>query len=305
MSRQRVRFLTFTVDHCDDHDMSRRNNNVRGPTSALTEFLRVRSYMLTQIWCSHNDIGVGHHADDYRTSCAHERGRAACCGSKHRRPSRRRRRERAASSRRGTFSTTLTAILIHTSLQEKEYASDNLDDTDTEKPPPAKKRKLTKAQEAKQKAAAKKAAAAKKKAKKGGNDDDYSDNEDEDAYTALSKMWKDETRPPNGGFCTCAKCGKQFTVVSLSFPLPSLPLSPSPLPTHPLTHPHLSGRQNTHNRQPHPPATSATPASNPPPPPTPSKSPLSPASARPPTREASRILKRGTYRVWRRCAWGL
>ncbi len=210
-------------------------------------------------------------------------------------------KERTSSQHRKRY------VLPHSShhssdiaTQEKEYASDNLDDTDTEKPPPTKKRKLTKAQEAKQKAAAKKAAAAKKKGKKGnGDDDDYSD-EDEDAYTALSKMWKDETRPPNGGFCTCAKCGKQFTVVS-----PSFPPSPSPPLLHHHSHLPPDHRRNTHNQQPNPPATSATPASNPPPPPpTPSKSLLHPESARPRTREASRILRRDGLRVWRRCAWG-
>lgn len=69
-----------------------------------------------------------------------------------------------------------------------------------------KKRKLTKAAEAKLKANA--------KAKKKQEDGDYQDS-DEDAYTALSKMWKDDTKPANGSFCDCAKCGKQFTVVSM------------------------------------------------------------------------------------------
>lgn len=73
--------------------------------------------------------------------------------------------------------------------------------------PPQKKKKLTKAAEAKLKAQAKKTA----KKKSGDGDDDES--EADDAYTALSKMWKDETRPSNGSFCECAKCSKQFTVV--------------------------------------------------------------------------------------------
>lgn len=83
-----------------------------------------------------------------------------------------------------------------------------MDDTDIEQPPSKKKKKMTKAAEAKLKAQAKKAAK-----KGGGDDDDYS--EEEDAYTALSKMWKDEARPANGSFCNCAKCGKQFTVVRI------------------------------------------------------------------------------------------
>lgn len=38
--------------------------------------------------------------------------------------------------------------------------------------------------------------------------------EDEDAYTALSKMWKDTTRPPIGSLEECAKCGLEFSFVS-------------------------------------------------------------------------------------------
>ena len=92
------------------------------------------------------------------------------------------------------------------SQDDREYNSDNLDESESEKPAP-KKRKLTKAAEAKLKAQAK--AKAKKNKKKG----DDSDDEDEDAYTALSKMWKDDTKPPNGSMTECAKCSTQFTVV--------------------------------------------------------------------------------------------
>lgn len=74
---------------------------------------------------------------------------------------------------------------------------------------------MTKAQETKAKAAAKVKAKAKGKGKKG-DDDDFEDDEDdeEDAYTALSKMWKDSSKPPVGSFEPCARCSKQFTVVS-------------------------------------------------------------------------------------------
>ncbi|KAF9481314.1 RNI-like protein [Pholiota conissans] len=76
-----------------------------------------------------------------------------------------------------------------------------------EKPTPAKKRKLTKAAEAKLKAKEKK-----KRGKKGSDDEEY--NEDDDAYTALSKsMWTNgASKPPVGSFDKCAVCGKQFTV---------------------------------------------------------------------------------------------
>ena len=89
-----------------------------------------------------------------------------------------------------------------------DYASDNLDDTDTEARP-KKKAKLSKAAEAKAKAKAK----SKAKKKKGNDDGDYSDSGSDDAYTALSKMWKDNKKPPVGSFEDCAKCGNQFTVV--------------------------------------------------------------------------------------------
>ena len=93
-----------------------------------------------------------------------------------------------------------------------DYSSDNLDDTDTEKAPPKKKAKLSKAAEAKLKAKAK--AKAKGKKKKGEDDEDYNESDSgEDAYTALSKMWKDPNKPPVGSFAECAKCGTEFTVV--------------------------------------------------------------------------------------------
>ena len=69
---------------------------------------------------------------------------------------------------------------------------------------------MTKAAEAKAKAAAKAKATAKKKKD---DDDDSKDNEEEDPYNALSKMWKDTSKPPVGSFETCARCDKQFTVV--------------------------------------------------------------------------------------------
>ena len=75
---------------------------------------------------------------------------------------------------------------------------------------------MSKAAEAKIKAKEKEKAKAKAKGKKKAKDDDgdYEDSEDEDAYTALSKMWKDSAKPPVGSFEECARCKKQFTVVS-------------------------------------------------------------------------------------------
>lgn len=103
----------------------------------------------------------------------------------------------------------------------EEYASDKLDESEGEEPA-LKKRKLSKAAEAKAKAAAKEKAKAKAKGKgkgkRGDDNDDYEEgsDEEEDAYTALSKMWKDSAKPPIGSFEECAKCSKQFTVVSSS-----------------------------------------------------------------------------------------
>ncbi len=118
-----------------------------------------------------------------------------------------------------------------------------MDETDTE--PAPKKRKLTKAAEAKLKAQEK--AKAKKGKKKGDDDGDYEDGEsDEDAYTALPKMWKDQNKPPVGSFEDCAKCSKQFTAVSLPpSPVaimhnakirPNIPWLPNPLLASYVTH---------------------------------------------------------------------
>lgn len=87
---------------------------------------------------------------------------------------------------------------------EDGYNSEHLDESEDEKP--TKKRKMTKAAEAKAKAAAK----AEAKKKKGDEDED---SEEEDPYNALSKMWKDTSKPPVGSFENCARCNKEFTVV--------------------------------------------------------------------------------------------
>ena len=98
--------------------------------------------------------------------------------------------------------------------QASGYNSDDLDDPEgeEEEEAPAKKRKLTKAAEAKQKAKAKK--------KKGSDDENY--NDEDDAYTALSKsLWTNNgsssSKPPVGSFEECAVCEKQFTVVCPDF----------------------------------------------------------------------------------------
>jgi hypothetical protein len=95
-------------------------------------------------------------------------------------------------------------------LQERGYASDDLDGS-AEEEPTNKRRKTTKAADGKSKGKAK--GKAKKKAKK---DSDDEENGEDDTYTALSRsMWANaQPKPPVGSFENCVKCGQQFTVVS-------------------------------------------------------------------------------------------
>jgi hypothetical protein len=97
---------------------------------------------------------------------------------------------------------------LNSSIQDG-YGSDDLDEPEAEKAPAKKKRKLTKAQEAKLKAEAK------AKAKKNKELDESEEEKEVDTYTAPSKSkWTDAKKPPAGSIENCAKCGKQFTVVS-------------------------------------------------------------------------------------------
>ncbi|KAJ2928494.1 hypothetical protein H1R20_g8594, partial [Candolleomyces eurysporus] len=193
--------------------MSRaRNNNVRGPTSALTEFLRASGITPTTVARrAATQQGQQQAAAGLSNDDSQQQQDEAGSSSGSRRPSR-------AASRRGA------------NRRESGYGSDNLDEDDEgnreedqdengadeeaveeperNSPAPAKKRKLTKAAEAKLKAQEKKKA--KGKGKKG-SDDEYQD--DDDPYTSLSKsMWSSGSKPPVGDFENCAKCEKQFTV---------------------------------------------------------------------------------------------
>jgi DNA repair protein RAD7 len=95
---------------------------------------------------------------------------------------------------------------------EQETAHSTVQDGRTDSQTNGKKRKLTKATEAKLKA--------KEKKKRGVKDsnDDYMD-EDEDAYTAPSRIMRDAAnvdtgpKPAPGSFETCVKCEKRFTAV--------------------------------------------------------------------------------------------
>ncbi|KAF5318044.1 hypothetical protein D9619_012123 [Psilocybe cf. subviscida] len=166
-------------------------NNVRGPTSALTEFLRSQGITPTTV----ANRAATRNRTQQPADAQPEAGPSNAAGDDEpQAPTPRRNRRTARAS--GNDSDDLDA----------DPADDAMDvDQGEEKPAPAKKRKLTKAQEAKLKAQEK------KKVKK---EDSDGDGEEEDAYTALSKsMWKDAApKPPIGSFEKCAACQKQFTV---------------------------------------------------------------------------------------------
>ncbi|KAK2460712.1 hypothetical protein APHAL10511_007182 [Amanita phalloides] len=161
-------------------------NNVRGPSSALTEFLREAGITPTTVarrrgqdqdpvagpsQLSGND---GEQNDDSLADsdqAVEEASRMSL-----------RRRDRAIG-----------------------YASDNMDDSEGDGPEssaPAKKRRRTKTSDVKLKGKEKKK-----------DDEDY---EEEDTYTALSRILRSgktsSSRPTIGSFENCANCGKQFTV---------------------------------------------------------------------------------------------
>lgn len=92
--------------------------------------------------------------------------------------------------------------------QNSGYASDQLDDVEDESP--VKKRGGRKG---KNTAAAK--AKAKKKAKEA---TDYQGSSEDEYRAASNRLWSmggnSDPKPPIGSFETCARCEKQFTVVS-------------------------------------------------------------------------------------------
>ncbi|KAG5642850.1 hypothetical protein DXG03_002027 [Asterophora parasitica] len=180
-----------------------RNNNVRGPTSALTEFLRASGITPTTVArraaTQNDDQPVAgpsgtRDGDDEDVEMADGEDVEMADGEANEdeeapRPRRTRARARAAAT--------------------VDYDSEELDDPPEETT--AKKRKLSKAAEAKLKAKEK------AKAKKKKEDENYED-EDDDPYSALSKIgWGGKgnaspKKPTVGNFEDCAKCEKQFTV---------------------------------------------------------------------------------------------
>ncbi|KAF8437648.1 hypothetical protein L210DRAFT_3482673 [Boletus edulis BED1] len=170
--------------------MSRRSNNVRGPTSALTEFLRESGINPATVArrVATRDQQQGQNAAQ---STSAEQGNNVDQGEHPQ--TRLRKRSPHLWPRRSV-------------VGDSGYASDQLDEVEEESP--VKKRKS-----AKGKGTAAGKARAKKKAKEDG---DY-EGSSEDEYTALSKNLRSrggngDPKPPVGGFEECAKCGKQFTV---------------------------------------------------------------------------------------------
>ncbi|KAG2148764.1 RNI-like protein [Suillus clintonianus] len=172
--------------------MSRRGNNVRGPTSALTEFLRESGINPTTIarrvatqnqprnQPTHQSVAgpsnSGDNVEDVPEEVQQEESAP-----------------RASNGRRGRGRNT-------------GYASDELDEPAEESP--VKKRKSTKGRAT---------VAAKSKAKKKAKDDGEYEGSSEDEYRAMSKnLWSmggdGSPKPPAGSFKTCARCEKQFTV---------------------------------------------------------------------------------------------
>ncbi|KAH7918589.1 RNI-like protein [Leucogyrophana mollusca] len=163
--------------------MSRRNN-VRGPTSALTEFLREsginpatiarRVATQNQAQSAAGPSNAPHDQNEPENDAEDNENNGA-----------------EASSSRRTRSRTAAG-----------YASDDLDEAPAEEEPSPKKRK-TKAATAKAKA----------KAKKKAEEDAKGQGSDDDEYTAKS-LWtfSGAKKPSIGSFEKCAKCEKQFTV---------------------------------------------------------------------------------------------
>lgn len=169
--------------------MSRRGrNNITGPSSALTSFLREHG-----ITARHSYFGRADQAPPAEPTPAGDE-------------------EQPADEEENASASQTPA------RNNSGYASDNLDESAEEASPPKKKRKLTKAAEAKLKA--KEKAALDKKGESSGSGkrkklEDEEDDEDDDPYKAKSKGMMSEAVgkvAPIGTFQNCAQCGKKFTV---------------------------------------------------------------------------------------------
>lgn len=171
--------------------MSRRRNNVRGPTSALTEFLResgINPELIARRVATRNQgqSSAQQPVTDLSNNNGIEPPASNGIESEHVAPD-------STSGAQGQSGLS-------------GYASDQLDELEEQSP--AKKARVGKG---------KVTAAAKAKAKKKAKDDgDYQSSSD-DEYTALSRNMRAtgasrSPKPPVGSFENCAKCTKQFTV---------------------------------------------------------------------------------------------
>ncbi|KAM6501016.1 RNI-like protein [Amanita muscaria] len=159
-------------------------NNVRGPTSALTEFLR--------------ESGITRASVARRAATQNQQPQESVAGPSN-------------SGNIGVSpdnnlnvegNTGSTSRRARSNATPGDYASDELDESD-ESSAPLRKRRKTKASNAKQKGKPKK------------KEDDEDNDQEEDTYTALSRTLRSQSsskRPPIGSFEDCAKCETRFTV---------------------------------------------------------------------------------------------
>ncbi|KAG9099291.1 hypothetical protein FS749_001608 [Ceratobasidium sp. UAMH 11750] len=172
-------------------------NNVRGPGSALTEFLREQGISVQNINPYQRRIRTTNEAEG-------EEG-ASAAGPSAASPS---------TPASGTTSRQASGKRGRKKNEDSDLDSDKLDETDGEEPAAAQttkgKGKSAKSEKDLAKAKAKaKAAHEAKRQKRGGEED-----EDEDEYKAPSKGIPivPGALPPIGSFEKCAVCGKTFTV---------------------------------------------------------------------------------------------
>ncbi|KAG8935696.1 hypothetical protein FRC02_006972 [Tulasnella sp. 418] len=183
-----------TISDCETSTMSRRatgNNNVRGPSSALTSFLRDQGIDTRAVNTWTRRIEEGNSGENGQA------GPSTSNGNSRGNPSRRQ------------------SSGVDTGYNSEDLDRDDAQDEKTSASAKGKKKK-TKAQSEKEKAKAKAAFDAKKR-KRG--DSDYEDDDDEDnAYTAPSKALGHVKAPDIGSFENCAKCDKRFTVTKYTIP---------------------------------------------------------------------------------------
>ncbi|KAH6899224.1 DNA dependent ATPase [Coprinopsis sp. MPI-PUGE-AT-0042] len=162
--------------------MSRRaSNNVRGPTSALTAFLRV----CAPIWQHRIDAGITHATIARRRATQQQPDNAQPQAGPSTAPQ--------DNDDQAEASPSPQRPSRRTSRRASGYGSDNLDDDDEGD------------------ANEEEGEGARMDERRAGDDSDFDDDED-DPYTSLSKSMWTNSKPPVGNFENCARCKKQFTV---------------------------------------------------------------------------------------------